>query len=250
MLDGILKPSAKYRVSSLEEVLQKFFPISVDAITVIDDEEECEDQHIEDRKLNSETDCDSSEKSVEFIENTRETNGQENKNSEKKPQCNMEMRKKSINVPSISEYSLKTQKLVPASSYAKKSNVTKTPISINYKNPKPSISKINDPVLEAVKLRDVKKKIYLKNTFYANDIQRQKITIEIEEENNNKSVSEGDESTEEGTADKCNSLRKRKLSIHVEHQECSNSDDNFEAIPICKSKRPLKKGRKKKLSNL
>lgn len=88
---------------------------------------------------------------------------------------NVKTRRMSICVPSIAEYSLKTQKLPPSSAYAKRSKANKPAFYLNYKEAKQNVKVQYDPKEEAIKLKNIKEKIYCKQFLKMDDEKELKV---------------------------------------------------------------------------
>ena len=169
MLWGRLKPSKKYRVDSMEIVLKKIFP-TADYIVLSDSDDETNNN--EENSLLREIVVDNENAINEEISKClhQEYNDDSSvddvlvpllkKNISEKSipvePTKMKARRPSMCVPSMAEYSLKTQKLPPSSAYAKKSKIDKPALSLNYKETKPILKARYDPKEEAIKLNNIK----------------------------------------------------------------------------------------------
>lgn len=226
MFCGRLKPSNKYKINSLEVTLKKFFP-TADFIVLSDSDDERQND-ITEPLLRSDS---SSDEALESLLKVRPE-----KNVVKNPK-KIKARRQSAYVPSIAEYSIKTQKLPPSSSYAKKSMIDKPPLSINYKETKSIVKAPYDPKEETIKLNNIKKRIYCKQFLKIGNEEKKEI------ENNPLESSSSEIKLQKKPPLK---IRKRSNSMYCQNVELSEIDDEFKKIPILKTCRPIRRCRNPK----
>lgn len=179
MLCGRIKPSVKYNVDSMEWFLKKCFPTADHIVLSDSDDENVEDpesllvmiEEEDENAINDEIVKSLQQESTDdnIFVNTLESSMKDSVNKVSKQS---KTRRRSICVPSIAEYSLKTQKLAPSSAYAKKSKGQKPTLSINYKETKPNVKVQFDPKEEAIKLNKIKEKIYCKQFLKMDDAKK------------------------------------------------------------------------------
>jgi hypothetical protein len=227
MLCGRLKPSNKYKVSSLEACLKKFFP-TADFIVLSDSDDDPESLLREIEVSNENvikdeiSECllqDYDSCSYEAFQLLLKQIPEENICRPKKAK----FRRPSVYVPSIAEYSMKTQKLPPASAYAKRSKIFKPALSLNYKNAKPFVKPPYDPKEETIKLNNVKERIYCKQ-FLKISNEKKEIKDELKQETENVKL---EESLSEVKLEIKLPLkiRKRSKSMYNEIIDLSENDD-------------------------
>lgn len=264
MLCGRLQPSRKYRVDSMEMMLKKIFP-NADFIVLSDSDDENNNEEssllteiIVDNEnaineeiskcLHHEFNDDSSVDDV-LVPLLKKNISEKNIPVEPKK---IKARRPSMCVPSIAEYSIKTQKLPPSSAYAKKSKIDKPALSLNYKETKPIVKAPYDPKEEAIKLNNIKEKIYCKKFLKLDDQKKEvknevtakkdeKVTVKEEEKKKAQNNSLASTSSEVKLQKKSPlKVKQRSNSLISEVIELSESDDEFKKIPILKTCRPVR----------
>jgi len=246
MLFGRLKPSKKYKINSLEVTLKKFFP-TADFIVLSDSDDESQNDNTEPLLQeivanNESTIKDEISKSL-LMEFDSSSDGALESLLKVRPEENIvkhpkkiKARRQSAYVPSIAEYSIKTQRLPPSSAYAKKSMIDKPALTINYKETKSIVKAPYDLKEEAIKLNNIKKKIYCQQFLKIGDEKK-------EIENNTLKASSPEIKLQKKPPLK---IRKRSNSMYSENVELSEIDNEFKKIPILKTCRPIRRCRNPK----